>query len=133
MPEPGQVGEIALELLAGALRALGQESISPNGRNYYLTQARELEGKARVEEDRTVDERTAAFVSSIPIRNFMLAMPIALDAEKAADADVVVGFRFEDVDEDYTVHVRRGVAEIETRAPEAPDISVRTEASGASR
>lgn len=113
----------AKALKAQALRELGRRATSPNGRNYYITQALELEGEARPAEVR-IDESVMELVSGVPIRNFMSAMPVNLDPEKSADADLVVGFRFPDVDEDYTLHVRHGVAEFRDAFPEDPDIAV---------
>jgi len=113
-------------LKARALRALGQRSISPNGRNYYLTQALELEGAVAI----TVVPPTAAALAlakTMPIGNFIAAMPVNLDPEAAADVDSVMGFRFLDVDESYTVRVRRGVAEISRGFPEDPDAALSTD------
>jgi alkyl sulfatase BDS1-like metallo-beta-lactamase superfamily hydrolase len=117
----------AKNLKARALRALGQRSISPNARNYYLTQARELEGDIYVQSDRAFDAGVRALISSIPIRNFMAAMPTRLDPARSVDADVAVGFHFTDVDESYTIHVRRGVAEFQSRFPASPDLTITTD------
>lgn len=117
----------ARRLKASALRVLGQRSVSSNGRNYYLTQARELEGSVYVEAEQEFDEDVRALVRSIPIRNFLAAMPTYLDPEKSADSELVVGFRFLDVDEGYTIHVRRGVAEFQPAFPENPDVSITTD------
>ncbi len=116
----------ARSLKAAALRRLGQRSISPNGRNFFLTQARELEGRSEVAEA-GVDESVLQVVRSIPIRNYVAALPVVLDSEKAADMDLVVGFRFPDVDEAYTIHVRRGVAEFRPRFPEDPALVFETD------
>jgi alkyl sulfatase BDS1-like metallo-beta-lactamase superfamily hydrolase len=51
-------------------------------------------------------------------------MAVRLDPEKSADVDTIAGFRFPDTGQSYTVHVRRGVAEIQPRFPENPDIVV---------
>ncbi len=117
----------ARRLKASALRVLGQRSISSNGRNYYLTQARELEGSVYVEAEQEFDEDVRALVRSIPIRNFLAAMPTYLDPQKSAESELVVGFRFPDVDEGYTIHVRRGVAEFQPAFPENPDVSITTD------
>ena len=116
--------EEASRLKAAALRALGRRSISSNGRNYYLTQAREHEGSARLDADLELDENVRSLVTSIPIGNFMAAMPIHLDPEKSSDTDVLVSFRFPDVDESYAIHVRRGVAEFRRALPEHPDVAI---------
>jgi alkyl sulfatase BDS1-like metallo-beta-lactamase superfamily hydrolase len=111
-------------LKARALRALGQRSLSPNGRNYYLTQALELEGAVTISELPPTAE-ALALAKTMPIGNFIAAMPVNLDPEAAADVDSVMGFRFPDVGEDYTVHVRRGVAEVRRGTPEDPDVALR--------
>ena len=120
--DPG--AEEVRHIKARALRALGQRSISPNGRNYYLTQARELEGAVFVQMEQEFDEDVRELVGSIPIGNFIAAMPTHLNPERSADADLVVGFRFRDVGEVYTIHVRRGVAEVQPVFPEDPDVSL---------
>jgi alkyl sulfatase BDS1-like metallo-beta-lactamase superfamily hydrolase len=113
----------ASQLKARALRALGRRSISPNGRNFYLTQALELEDSVRVEES-PIGESVLSLVATIPVGNYLAAMPTHLDPEKSADTDMLVGFRFPDVDEGYTLHVRRGVAEFQPVFPEDPDLAI---------
>jgi alkyl sulfatase BDS1-like metallo-beta-lactamase superfamily hydrolase len=120
--DPGS--EPAKHLESAALRALGHRSPSPNGRNYYLTRALELEGKVAVQADREIGESVRSVLDSIPIGHFMAAMPTNLDPEKSADSDLVVGFRFPDVGESYSIHVRRGVAELRPVFPERADVAV---------
>jgi alkyl sulfatase BDS1-like metallo-beta-lactamase superfamily hydrolase len=115
--------EEAKRLKARALRALGRRSVSPNGRNYYLTQALELEGAVTVAEVPPTAE-TIGLAKSMPIGSFVAAMPANLDPLASADVDRVMGFRFPDVGESYTIHVRRGVAEFRRGFPEKPDIAI---------
>ncbi len=119
---PGLAAARATE--AQALRALGRRSVSPNGRNYYLTQARELEGAAEISFEPTLDQGVREFLAELPVGSFMAAMPVHLDPDRAADVDMAVGFRFPDVGEDYSLHVRRGVAEFRSRLPARPDVVV---------
>jgi alkyl sulfatase BDS1-like metallo-beta-lactamase superfamily hydrolase len=114
-------------LKARSLRELGRRSISPNGRNFYLTQALELEGAAEVAPDFN-PENALALIGTIPIGDFVAAMPATLDPERSADMDLVVGFRFPDVDEGYTIHVRKGVAEFQREFPESPDLAITSDA-----
>ncbi|HJO22730.1 MAG: alkyl sulfatase dimerization domain-containing protein [Myxococcota bacterium] len=109
---------------ARALRALGQRSMSPNGRNYYLTQALELEGGVELPPGVAVGEELMSLVQSIPIRNFLAAMPVNLDPDKAGDADLLVGFDFTDVGEGYSLHVRNGIADLQEGFPEAADLAI---------
>ncbi len=115
--------EEARALKARALRELGRRSISPNGRNYYLTQALELEGAVELELDFN-PENALALIGTIPIGDFIAAMPARLDPGKSESTNLIVGFRFPDVDEGYTIHVRRGVAEFRPRFPDAPDLVI---------
>jgi alkyl sulfatase BDS1-like metallo-beta-lactamase superfamily hydrolase len=113
----------ARQLKAAALRALGHRSVSPNARNYYLTQALELEGAVTIEELPPTEE-AIALAKAMPIGNFIAAMPPNLDPEKSADVNTLMGFHFPDTGEAYTVHVRRGVAEFRHGFPAEPDIAI---------
>jgi alkyl sulfatase BDS1-like metallo-beta-lactamase superfamily hydrolase len=115
--------EDARELKASALRALAHRTLSPNGRNYYLTQALELEGSVEPSGP-GIDESVLNVARAVPIGNYIAAMPVNLDPEGSADVDTSMAFRFPDVDEAYTLHVRRGVAEFRVGAAEDPDLSM---------
>jgi len=117
----------ARRLKAQALRVLGHRSVSPNGRNFYLTQALELEGKVEI----VVTKPTSAMLElaqAMPIENFIAAMPANLNPERSADADTVAGFRFPDAGEAFTIHVRRGVASYRKGFPESPDVVITADA-----
>jgi len=104
-----------------ALRALGARQIAATARNYYLTRALELEGKLVIGEQ---EIRDRDLVHSIPLAAIFKAMAVSLNAEKSASVERVVGFRFPDTGDAFTVHVRRGVAEIQPRLSEHPDNTV---------
>ncbi|MAE95482.1 MAG: MBL fold metallo-hydrolase [Deltaproteobacteria bacterium] len=123
--EPGHAG--ARETKAAALRALGRAQVSPNGRNFYLTQARELEGSSEVTSSIEVSDSVVDVLRGIPIDNFLAAMPVNLDPAKSADVDFKAGFHFTDGGREFGIHVRRGVAEYMERLPDAPDLVVRTD------
>ena len=124
--EPGN--EEAQRTLAGALRGLGERHPSANGRHYYLTQALEAEGAVVVAQP---DPSTfpVELVHSFPISGILRSMSVQLDPLKSADVDTVVGFRFPDVGEAYTMHVRRGVAEVQPVFPADPDLAVTVDSS----
>jgi alkyl sulfatase BDS1-like metallo-beta-lactamase superfamily hydrolase len=115
--------EEAKQVKADALRALGRRHGNANARNYYITQARELEGTVEIH-DHVRPENAFSFVSTIPIGRFIAAMPANLVYEKSADEEILVGFRFPDVDEGYGIHVRRGVAEFQDSLPDHPDLTI---------
>ncbi len=111
----------ARNLKAQALRALGERQIAATARNYYLTRALELEGTLFIGEQ---EIRDRDLVHSIPLTAIFNSMAVNLNAEKSADVERVVGFRFPDTGDVFTVHVRRGVAEIQPSLPENPDNTV---------
>jgi len=113
----------AKQIKADALRALGRRRLNANARNYYFTQALELEGKVEIR-DETKPENALSFVSTVPIGRFVAAMPANLIYERSADKDLLVGFRFPDVNEGYGIHVRRGVAEFKDGFPNDPDLTI---------
>lgn len=113
----------AKQMKAHALRALAHLEVNANARNYYLTQALELEGKIEIQDD-IRPENALSFVSTVPIERFIEAMPANLLYERSADTEIVVGFRFPDVDQSYGIDIRRGVAEFEERFPEDPDLTI---------
>ncbi len=106
---------------ARALKALGEAQIAATARNYYLTRALELEGNLFIGEQ---EIRDRDLVHSIPLSAIFNAMAVSLNAEKSADVERVVGFRFPDTGDVFTVHVRRGVAEIQPRLEEHTDNTV---------
>jgi len=106
-----------------ALRALGRGQINANARNYYLTQALEIEGKVGTH-DRIKPENALSFVSTVPIGRFVAAMPANLIYGQSADKEMLVGFRFPDVDEGYGIHIRHGVAEFIEGLPEDRDLTI---------
>ena len=60
----------------------------------------------------------------ITLKGVFEGLAVNLDPEKSAEVDMIAGFRFPDTGEAYTVHVRRGVAEIQPGFPDNPDISL---------
>ncbi len=92
-----------------AMRSLGQASMNPNGRNYYLSQALELEGHT-VEPEVMTPEKLA-LIKTFPIGNFIQAMTVALNPEKSSGVDKTLSFDFTDAEEQYSLHVRSGIAE----------------------
>jgi alkyl sulfatase BDS1-like metallo-beta-lactamase superfamily hydrolase len=115
----------ATPLRAQALRALGEQQSNPNARHYYFTQARELADQLTINDSPRVDP---GFLASLPIANFMYAMPPLLKAEETLNVDAVMGFHFSDSDRHFRVHIRRGVAEVsEGQSPPANSVIVTDE------
>ena len=117
--------EEARHLKGAALKALGGQQIAATARNYYLTQALEVEGQLHIGMMKIPDKRLVQKLQVVDIFN---AMAVKLDPGKSIDVDTIAGFRFPDTGEAFTVHVRRGVAEIRPQFPESPDISLTVDA-----
>ena len=109
------------KLKATALKALGSRQIAATARNYYLTQALETEGQLHIGMMKIPD---ISLLEKLKVADIFDAMAVKLVAEKSMDVDTVAGFRFPDTGEAFTVHVRRGVAEIRPQFPANPDITL---------
>jgi len=110
-------------LKAAALKALAETQISANGRNYYLTRAYELDGTTSIPAINP-NNNPVDIVHSFPMENIMAALPVNLRAEEALDENIIVAFNFPDISENYFIHLRRGVAEVQKRNAEKADITV---------
>ncbi len=111
----------ARRLKASSLTALGEKQIASTARNYYLTQALEVANRLEIKQ-RPIKEKD--LVHRVPLAAIFNGMAVRLDPEKSAETDRIVGFRFPDTGEAYTVHVRRGVAEVQPEFPENPEITL---------
>jgi alkyl sulfatase BDS1-like metallo-beta-lactamase superfamily hydrolase len=111
-------------LKSKALTALAQEQVSAPARNYYLTQALELEGKVKIGMLKVEDKE---MLHGIPLSGIFQAMAVKLDPEKSADVNRIVGFRFPDTGETFCVHVRRGVAEVRPELSQGADNVITTD------
>ncbi len=108
---------------AAALRELGYKSVSPNGRNFYLTQALELEGNAQMEKEEVTDA-SVTLAKTFPVKNFISAMPTLLVPQRSVDKFKTISWTFPDVDKSYTLEVRSGVAEFRPGVDEKADIKL---------
>ncbi|MEE4263152.1 MAG: alkyl sulfatase dimerization domain-containing protein, partial [Desulfobacteraceae bacterium] len=109
------------KLKAAALKALGSRQVAATARNYYLTQALEVEGLLQIGMMKIPD---VSLLEKLQVADIFDAMAVKLDPEKSMDVDTVAGFRFPDTGEAFSVHVRRGVVEIRPQFPQNPDISL---------
>lgn len=116
---------IASDVRRQALLSLAEAEISANGRNYYLTQALEQDGFKITQPDPF--NITAKMLGDFPIAQFMQAMRVSLDSDKAAEEDTVIGFEFTDTGETFGIHVRKGIAEVTSGFPDNPDASLKTD------
>lgn len=120
----------ARKVKAAAYRRLGYAAVNATWRGFYLTGARVLEGSLdpapmyRMGVQMTV---TDELLGLLPGRMLVESAPPRLKAEEVLDLEMVTGWCFTDVDESFTLTIRRGVAVVEaTSAVSLADGSIPT-------
>ncbi|TXS92897.1 MBL fold metallo-hydrolase [Parahaliea maris] len=103
--------EASRSLRTDALRKLGETEANPNARNYYFTVAREVQDGLKPGFRPAVNEN---FLATLPIENFLYAMPPLLKAEDTLEENTALGYAFNDSGKQFTLRIRRGVATIHT-------------------
>ncbi|MCX6005430.1 MAG: hypothetical protein NT082_07160, partial [Chloroflexi bacterium] len=105
----------ARKLKAAAFRQLGYAAINATWRGFYLTGARVLEGSLDLD---PLYSLLGQFLISpdvlqlFPALNQVEGLPVRLKAEETLDLNAAVSFQYSDAGENYTIEIRRGVAEI---------------------
>ncbi|MEZ5500698.1 MAG: alkyl sulfatase dimerization domain-containing protein [Steroidobacteraceae bacterium] len=116
----------ARHLKANAFRQLGYSSININWRNWYLTSAMELDGALGdgVNAARMASIFTPAdIVTETPAAISIAGWTSRLRAEDALDTRMSLGFVFTDLEESYTLTIRRGVCQFDVGLTD-PDIVI---------
>ena len=115
---------LARDIKARSFRKLGYASMNINWRNWYLMSAMELEGKFNGDDikQRSADMR-AVLLSPAMVKNFTPQVFLQnwitrVDPDKANDVSLTLGFTFPDINEQWALEVRRGVAELHRGIPE---------------
>jgi alkyl sulfatase BDS1-like metallo-beta-lactamase superfamily hydrolase len=107
-------------LKARAFRELGYASKNISWRGFYLTGARVLDGSLDLDPLYRLMGMVAANPQALrrmPAHALVELMPLRLKAEEAYEVEERIGLRFTDVDEQWIVEVRRGVAVVERAGP----------------
>ena len=111
----------AKQIKAASFRHLGYAQININWHNWYLTSAMELEGSIKPMESLA---RLASIFSSADIvsewpADFLVeGLTTRLKAEETLDMHMTAGFNFTDVNEQYGLEIRRGIAQMHRSIPE---------------
>jgi alkyl sulfatase BDS1-like metallo-beta-lactamase superfamily hydrolase len=98
---------------AGAFREMGYASLNISWRGFYLTGARVLDGTLDLDPLYRLMGMVAANPEALrrmPPRALVELMPLRLKAEETYEVQSAIGLHFSDVDEHWTVEIRRGVA-----------------------
>ncbi len=109
----------AKKMKAASLRALAAGQNNANARNYFYTQALELEGKLEIKMPKPAGD----LVSRIPLDAIFQSMTVRLNPKKSAAITQTAAFNFPDINKSYTLEVRQGVAWV-GRSAGKPDLTI---------
>ncbi|EQA37340.1 metallo-beta-lactamase domain protein [Leptospira inadai serovar Lyme str. 10] len=111
----------AKEIRIRSLREFGLKENNANARHYYLTEASEIRdgfvAKFQVKPNPPLLRR-------YPLSIFFDNLAINLDPVASAKIDGKVSFKFKDTGEEFTIHLRKGIAEITPKLASDPNILV---------
>lgn len=116
---PDHAGARALQ--ADTLEQLGYQAQSATFRNAFLSGAMELREGPPVARGNTIPGQ---MLRSLTIDQVFDLIGVRLKSEDVAGLHVVVGWRFTDVDEDWTLELSNRALSAFPIAPEAPDVRV---------
>jgi alkyl sulfatase BDS1-like metallo-beta-lactamase superfamily hydrolase len=115
----------AREIKSTAFRQLGYASMNINWRNWYITAAKELEGAL----DASMDAEKMAkifippdIVTEMPVAVSLNSWTSRLKAEETLAENMSLGFVFTDLDERYSLTIRRGVCQFDERVMDDNDV-----------
>ena len=122
----GEFTEVAKKTRAQALRGLAASEPNANGRNYVLTQALETEERLALDppDSSSIPDE---MLTRVPVVQFLRAMTVRLDPAKAEGKSLAVGFRFPDVNEEWSMTLRNSVVAVDPGLPEHADMTVTAE------
>lgn len=103
--------QAAQQIKAHALRQLAAATPNPSARNWYLTDALDLENKISIDVSEITPER-AEFAKSFPIEGILKTMAVSLDPEASVGVNQRVVFVFPDQDKRFEIHIRNQIAVI---------------------
>ncbi len=107
-----------------ALIRRGEAETNPNSRHYYLMSALELRDGTRFT---PIASGSDDMLRALPMSVIMNALATNLHAEKVLDVERRVGISFTDTGEQWTIWVRRGVAEVVPRLMDDLEIHVKVD------
>ena len=114
-PENSEIRKLRVD----TLMALGAREENANARHYYLTEAAEIRDEFVARERVKIGLEQ---LSQMPVEGFFAMLAVNLDPVASADMKKTVGIVFADLGKQYAIYLRNGVAEIQCRPAENPDI-----------
>jgi alkyl sulfatase BDS1-like metallo-beta-lactamase superfamily hydrolase len=120
--------ETARQLKADALRSMAQTTRSGiQTRNFLLTHALHLEGKLDWTKPPQVSLFGTPTVNSVlatPPGTYLKLLEAQIDPAKSADLEKMVKVTFTDIDQSWSLQVRRGVVEVTENLPNEVDVTL---------
>jgi len=116
-------------LKAAAFRHLGYAQINPTWRGFYLTGASYLDGTLTEGLDAAfrflgAQRGTPEVAGGLPAEVLIEQLPVRLRAEETVDLHLTIALDFTDVNEAFTVEIRRGIAEVRVGSDPNADASI---------
>lgn len=99
----------AYQLTISSLRSLATREISANGRNYYLTYARELEGTINIKPG---PKQVREVVKQLGAIQTLKLLPLRLRAEQCEDVEMKVIYRFPDLEKAVKIIINKGISRV---------------------
>ncbi|XP_039260178.2 linear primary-alkylsulfatase-like [Styela clava] len=99
----------ARQVKISALRALGVEEISANGRNYYLTCALELESNISLDQTKKAISIT---IKRTPIEKVLEMLSLKVKGLECQHQKYTIGLTFLDLDKDFILTLRNSVCDV---------------------
>ena len=115
----------AKNLKADASDKLALVQTASNDYYFYKTVAGELRNEIDVQD--TSNTITSAQLQATPLKAIFRSLPVNLNPEKSGDINKVYEFSFSDIDEIYSVHIRKGVAELNNAPASNPEVVIVTD------
>ena len=116
-PENDEAKNIRVESLV----SLANKEKNANARHYYFTEAMEIEDEFIAKEKALPRPET---VNAFELKSYFNMLKYNLDYEKSKNINQKVGFVFEDTKEEFTVWIRKGIAEVSPKLHDNLDIKV---------
>ena len=91
---------------------------------FYKTVAGELRGEIDV--TATNNKITPKQLRGTPMKTIMRSLPVNLNADKAIETNKKIVFKFLDINDEFGIHIRRGVAQLSFVGFDEPDLVVTT-------
>ena len=107
----------ANNIMVKSVRELGELSLNPLSHNYYITYARELEDGKKI---RMSQINKFALIKSMAIDDLMEFLPTKFKSEKFGNENLVVVFKFLDLNHTFVYTIRNSIIQVENNPKYLP-------------